>query len=233
MTIVFPGLRCEMVLVVASIGSEGLLGTEALQLCLPHQLDLRMGQLWADGQSTLQLLQEQQTARASAHVKGSLVMPPNSEMVAPVSIRSQSGIPPGRCSMIEPDLDITESFGVLVGRTLVDASDCSASVLLINPSSDVVVLPSFLCVGTSVPVLAVWVAQTVVIVPEANWALPEHLEDTHYNIETSGARPVQCGPCRLAPACLRTEHIYIKEMLEGGQIEPSDGVGDEKGWLSK
>ena len=29
MTIVFPGLRCDMVLVVASIGSEGLLGTEA------------------------------------------------------------------------------------------------------------------------------------------------------------------------------------------------------------
>ena len=41
MIIVFPGLRCEMVLVVASIGSEGLLGTEALQSCLPHQLDLR------------------------------------------------------------------------------------------------------------------------------------------------------------------------------------------------
>ena len=27
-----------MVLVVASIGSEGLLGTEVLQSCLPHQL---------------------------------------------------------------------------------------------------------------------------------------------------------------------------------------------------
>ena len=40
MTIVFPGLRCDMALVVASIGSEGLLGTEALQSCLPHQLNL-------------------------------------------------------------------------------------------------------------------------------------------------------------------------------------------------
>ena len=34
-------------LVVASIGSDGLLGKEALQSCLPHQLDLRTGQLWA------------------------------------------------------------------------------------------------------------------------------------------------------------------------------------------
>ena len=49
MTVVFPGLSCDMVLMVASIGSEGLLGMEALPSCLPHQLDLRMGQLWADG----------------------------------------------------------------------------------------------------------------------------------------------------------------------------------------
>ena len=35
MTFVYPGLSCDMVLVVASIGSEGLLGTEALQSCCP------------------------------------------------------------------------------------------------------------------------------------------------------------------------------------------------------
>ena len=58
MTIIFPGLRCDMVLLVASIGSEGLLGTEALQSCLPHQLDIRTGQLWADGHLTLQLHQQ-------------------------------------------------------------------------------------------------------------------------------------------------------------------------------
>ena len=42
MTVAFPGLECDMVLVVASICSEGLLGTEALQSCLPHQLDRLM-----------------------------------------------------------------------------------------------------------------------------------------------------------------------------------------------
>ena len=47
--------QCDILLVVASIGSEGFLGTEELQCCWPHQLDLRTGQLWADGQSTLQL----------------------------------------------------------------------------------------------------------------------------------------------------------------------------------
>ena len=63
--VVFPGLSCNMALVVASIGSEGFLGTEALQSCLPHQLDLRTGQLWADGRSTLQLHQQRQAIRSS------------------------------------------------------------------------------------------------------------------------------------------------------------------------
>ena len=88
MTIVFPGLRCDMVLVVASIGLEGLLGMEALQSCLPHQLDLRTGQLWADGQLTLQLHQQRQAVWASAHVNGSMVILPDSEIVAPMSIWS-------------------------------------------------------------------------------------------------------------------------------------------------
>ena len=112
MTVVFPGLSCNMVLVVASIGSEGLLGTEALKSCLPHRLDLRTGQLWVDGQSTLQLYQQRQAARASAHLTRLLVLPLDSEIVAPVSICSPSGIKPGRCSLIEPQIALTEGYGV-------------------------------------------------------------------------------------------------------------------------
>ena len=98
-----------------------------------------------DGQSTLQLHHHRQAARASAHLTNSLVLLPDSEIVAPVSIRSPSGIQPGRCSLIEPKISITESYGVLVGRILVDVSEWSASVILVNPGSDVVVLPSFSC----------------------------------------------------------------------------------------
>ena len=35
MNIDFPGLSCDMLLVVASIGLDGLLGMEALKSCLP------------------------------------------------------------------------------------------------------------------------------------------------------------------------------------------------------
>ena len=124
MTVVFPGLSCEMLLVVAGIGSDGLLGKEALQLCLPHQLDLRMGQLWMEGQSTLQLHQQRLTPRAAAYLTTSVVLSPDSEVVAPVSVLSALGIQPGPCSLVEPCMDLTEEYGVIVGHTLVDACVC-------------------------------------------------------------------------------------------------------------
>ena len=43
-----------------------------------------------------------------------------------------------------------------------------------------------------------------------------------HEIVTTDARPVHCGPRRLAPAGLRKEQSCVQEMLHGGQIEPSD-----------
>ena len=178
MTIAFLGLSCDMVMVVAGIGSDGLLGTEALQSCLPHQLDLRTGQLWADGRSTQQVHQQRQASpHASAHLTTSVVQPPDSEIVAVVSVRSPSGIRPGPCSLVEPCMALTEDGFNIVGRTLVDASSLSASVLMVNPSSEMVVLPSFSCVGDLVPVSAVSLARSELGPPEMDSPLLDHLED--------------------------------------------------------
>ena len=73
-----------MLLVVANIGSDGLLGTEALQSCLPHQLDLRTGQLWAEGRSMLQLHQQRLAPKGQEFLKTLVVLPPDSEIVAPI-----------------------------------------------------------------------------------------------------------------------------------------------------
>ena len=63
-----------------------------------------------------------------------------------------------------------------------DASTWSASVLLINPGSEMVVLPSFSCVCNLVPVSVVLVARTVVVDIEANQRpLPEHNKTTTYS----------------------------------------------------
>ena len=259
--VVFPGLRCDMCCVVASIGSDGLLGTEALQSCLPHQLDLRTGQLWADGRSTLQLHQQKPTPTVSGSLMTAVVLPPDSEVVANFSI---DGGQLGTCALINPNRDLTEDFGVIVGHTLVDATTPSANVLIINPNAEEVVLPCGAHIGDLVPMLAVSVAQSDLQGPVKRTAvLSDYLEDivqgSHpslgdtgrqslhdlllryehvfpapgepvtgrsksvlHEIETNEGRPVRCGPRRLAPGGLRREQDCVREMLTGGQIEPSD-----------
>ena len=112
LAIVFPGLCCDMLFVVANIGSDGLLGTEALQSYLPHQLDLRTGQLWVDGWSTLQLHQQRLTPELDEFLTTSVVIPPDSEIVANFSV---SGIRPNGCALVEPSRCLTEDHFVYDG----------------------------------------------------------------------------------------------------------------------
>ena len=175
LNVVFPGLSCDMLFVVATIGSDGLLGTEALQSCLPHQLDLRTGQLWAEGRATLQLHQQRLIPDVQVFLMTSVVLPPASEIVAPFSVL---GVRLCSCALVEPSRSLTEEYGVMVGHTLVDASSRSASVLMINPNAEQVVLPSFTWVGKLVPVSAVSVALADPARPDDGCvALPDHLEE--------------------------------------------------------
>ena len=193
LNVVFPGLRCDMWCVVAGIGTDGLLGTEALQSCLPHQLDLRTGQLWADGRSTLQLHQQRSTPIVSGSLITAVVLPPDSEVVAEFSI---TGGQLGTCALIDPSWDLTEEFGVLVGHTLVDATTPSANVLMINPNAEEVVLPCGSFIGNLVPVLSVSVARSTEYVPETMTAeLPEYFEDivrgSHASLGDSGRQSLR------------------------------------------
>ena len=160
---------------MANIGSDGLLSTEALQSCLPHQLDLRTGQLWAAGQSTLQLHQQRLIPEVDGFLMTSVVLPPDSDIVAPFSV---SGVRPNCCASVEPSKTLTEEYGVIVGHMLVDASSRTASVLMVNPNAEELVLPSFTCVGKLVPVSAISVALAAPGLPNEEHAnLPEHLEE--------------------------------------------------------
>ena len=164
-----------MCCVVASIGSDGLLGTEALQLCLPHQLDLRTVQLWAEGRATLQLHQQKPTLAIYGLLLTAVVLPPDSEVVAPFAL---NGGQLGTCALIVPSRELTEEFGVVVGHTLVDASRSSANVLMINPNAEEVVLPCKTCIVKLVPISAVPVARSELQLPaDGVVLLPEYLED--------------------------------------------------------
>ena len=115
LSVVFPGLCCDMLFVVANIGSDGLLGMEALQSYLPHQLYLRTGQLWAEGWSTLQLHQQRLAQELDGFFTTSVVIPPDSKIVAPFSV---SGIRPNGFALVEPsriDRGIWRRSGSYVG----------------------------------------------------------------------------------------------------------------------
>ena len=120
----------------------------------------------------------------------SVVLPPDSEIVAPFSV---SGVRLGSCALVEPSRSLTEEYGVMVGHTLVDASLLSASVLMINPNAEEVVLPSYICVGKLVPVSAVSVACSDPGLPDDGCvALPDHLEEivtgSHPSLWKAGRR---------------------------------------------
>ena len=97
LSIVFLGLCCDMLFAVANIGLDGLLGTEALQSYLPHQLDMLTAQLWADGWSKLQLHQQRLATELDGFLTTSVVIPPDSDIVAQFSV---SGVRPN--ALVEP-----------------------------------------------------------------------------------------------------------------------------------
>ena len=120
----------------------------------------------------------------------SVVFPPDSEFVAPFSV---SGVRLGSCALVEPSRSLAEEYGVVVGHKLVDASSRSASVLMINPNAEQVVLPSFTCVGKLVPVSAVSVALADPGLPDDGYVvLPDHLEEivmgSHPSLGEAGRR---------------------------------------------
>ena len=97
---------------------------------------------------------------------------------------------------MEPSRRLTEEYGVVVGHTLVDASPCSGSVLIVNPNAEVVVLPSFTCIGKLVPVAAISVALADPGHPmDGPAALPEYLEEivvgSHPSLGDAGRQQLQ------------------------------------------
>ena len=96
---------------------------------------------------------------------------------------------------------------MLVGRTLVDTSNWSAEVILINPGSDVVVLPAFSYIGDVVQVSTVSVAGTLSTRPEAAppGALPPHMEEI-----VAGSRPsLEMDGCAALTGILhRYSHVF-------------------------
>ena len=150
------------------------------------------------------------STETAAYLTTLVVLPPDSEVVAPVSVRSASGMRPGPCSMVEPCMDLNQNYEVIVGHTLADASSWSASVLMVNPNADEIVLPCLACVGSLVPVSAVSVALAEPVLPGGGGGcrtLPDHLEDV-----VTGSHPSlgEAGRLLLKNLLHRYAHMFSR-----------------------
>ena len=145
--------------------------------------------------------------------------------MAPVLIRSPAGIPPGRCSMIDPDSTITENYGVLVSRTLVDTSNWSAEITVaVTVARTLSNRPEATLLGPLPPHLAEIVTGSHSslgadgrvalmdnlhkyshVFPAPGDPATDRTQVVHHKIETNGARPARCGPRHLTLAGLRPE----------------------------
>ena len=157
----------------------------------------------ADGWYTLQLHQQRLTPDLDGLLTTSVVIPPDSEIVANFSVL---GIRPHSCALVEPARCLTEEYGVVVGHTLVDASSGSGRVLIINPNEEVVVLPGLTLIGKLVPVAAISVAMEDTGLPnDGPAALPEYLEEI-----VGGSHPSlsDAGRQLLRDLIFRYRHIF-------------------------
>ena len=59
------------------------------------------------------------------------------------------------------------------------------------------------------------------VLPAPGETVTGRTTSVQHEILTLDARPVRCGPRQLAPAGLQTEQTCVKEMLLGGQSEPT------------
>ena len=121
--------------------------------------------------------------------------------------------------MVEPCMDLTEDYGVIVGHTLLDASSWSASVLMVNFNADKIVLPCFACVGSLVPVSAVSVALAEPVLPgwSVSGTLPDHLEDI-----VTGSQPSLGGGGGRSAAAQEPVSIGTRHVFPAPGVSPCD-----------
>ena len=70
--------------------------------------------------------------------------------------------------------------------------------------------------------LASMLLQFVDLFPMPGSALTGHTDAVEHTIDTGTSAPIHCAPRRMSPQKIKKEEACVREMLTGGQIEPSD-----------
>ena len=119
----------------------------------------------------------------------------------------------GTCALIDPNWDLTEEFGVVVGHTLVDATTPSASVLIINPNAEEVVWFTYWRLGACVGCVSGPVGSTTAN-KDDDGTSTDYLEDivrgSHASLGDTGRQSLRELPNRY-------EHVFPGEPVTGNR----------------
>ena len=123
-----------------------------------------------------------------------------------------------------------------MGHTLVDATTPSASVLIINPNAEEVVLPCGSYIGDLVPVLAVSVARSDLQLPvKVTTVLPDHLEDivkgSHTSLGDTGRQSLRAYVHCLIPKIAQTGLTPLDNIDDSGAMATGFTFNDDCGYL--
>ena len=66
------------------------------------------------------------------------------------------------------------------------------------------------------------------IFPVPGDPLTGHTDAVEHDINTGDRSPIRCAPRRMSPQKMKKEEDCVTEMLTGGQIEVTGGLGDEE-----
>ena len=137
----FLDMQLPITFVVADIGVPGLLGLDSLTGQFPHCFNLKTGQLYAPGKGTLQLHKKNEAKQGRLFSVGHTCVPPGHEVVLSCRIRTQNGRKPGGTGVVEGLVTFVEETGLIVGRAVVNTSNWTVPVLVVNPGNEAIVLP--------------------------------------------------------------------------------------------
>jgi len=204
------GLSFDVKAIVCDLNVAALLGTDVLCDRLPCNFDMKNGRLSAPNEVTIQLHHANTSSVNTVFSSTAVVVPPRSEIVLLGRLRTAAGRRGPTAGIVQGLQDFVDRFDLVVGRSLVCASDWTVPVLIVNSSDDVVTIPAWTAIGHVDSVLAIQPLNSI----EANQSdqkgvLPGHIQQlVDQATELSDSERVRLGAALLpyiasfpAPGC--------------------------------
>ena len=210
---------------------DAIIGTDTLGSVLPHTLDIKNGLLLTDGGVSLQLHRIDNALLGRVFTVGHCSIPPYSEVVLHCNMRTVGGRPMSSSGLLEGLTLFAENTGLVVGRTLVDASKWNVPVLVSNFNQETVMVEPFSEAGMVAQISAIQsIMEPHCRASCSEDSLPTHLQElldqTYWDLDGTQQRQLaslllQYSDLFPVPGSTLTGHTdAVKHAIDTGHSTP-------------